>query len=323
MSDQPGLSPQAQAAAALLGGGDAGGNNNPSPATPPPASGQNGNEPAQQPFSPNPNQTGLGDQTQQQPNQPQPQPTQQSQGQQQGNLNPAWSKLLGAVPEMFHESMYPVLREWDQNFQQVQSSYSPYKEFADRGVSAEDISGALGVIDMINNDPTQFYEMMAGWMAEQGLLDMGDQGQQGPNGQVDIEGQPESNPQIDQLSQTVTGLSEIIQQQQQAAQEAELSQQIDNELAAVEQKYPGIDQAMVLQTALAQQVDIAQAAEALNEYNQRLIGASRQQQQSAAPVWSPAGAGAVPAIQQPNTAEMSDKDRMSLVAQVLKQANQG
>ncbi len=89
----------------------------------------------------------------------------QNQGQQdtppQGGMNPAWNDVLSQVPSEYHSKLIPHFQGWDQNFQKVQSTYAPYREFADAQVDPEHIRIALGFARALDENPQAVYEALA------------------------------------------------------------------------------------------------------------------------------------------------------------------
>lgn len=77
-----------------------------------------------------------------------------------GGVNPAWNEVLSHVPQDKHSAVTPLLQSWDQNFQKVQSSIAPYKEFIEGGVPAENIRIALGLVRALDEQPESVYQAL-------------------------------------------------------------------------------------------------------------------------------------------------------------------
>lgn len=245
-------------------------------------------------------------------------------------INPAWTPVLDKLPESLRPLITPDLRQWDKNFQEqlqkVQSEYEPYqayKPFVENQVNAEELAAAHQIFQALNADPQAFYQNLAEY------LQLGDSGQgqgQQDNGAgveeldfndpgVDIT----QHPKFQELMQNQQALAQAFMQQEEAKQMAALEQQIDQELAQIKQTHPNIDEVMLLQTATANNVDLAKAAEMLIAYNERILTASRT---PAPTVANPAGGG-LPAVQPVDPKTLDKKGTQQLVAQMLAAHNGG
>lgn len=85
-------------------------------------------------------------------------------------VHPAYEKLLSELPEAWHSKVTPHLQEQDKYFQQQLERYTPFKKFADDGVTADLIEGGLGLARMIDQDPVTVYQNLQKYLKDQGLL---------------------------------------------------------------------------------------------------------------------------------------------------------
>lgn len=85
-------------------------------------------------------------------------------------VHPAYEKLLSELPEAWHSKVTPHLQEQDKYFQQQLEKYTPFKRFADDGVTADLIEGGLGLARMIDEDPVTVYQNLQKYLKDQGLL---------------------------------------------------------------------------------------------------------------------------------------------------------
>jgi hypothetical protein len=256
-----------------------------------------------------------------QPNLPQQTPATQ---QQPTGYNPAWNPVLEKLPESFRPAIIPHLQEWDKNFDsklsEVQQRYEPYKQFVDNNVSASDIEVALKIAQEIDQNPEAFYKQMQdffGYDAGQGQQQQQSPPSDDPNFSFDgIDSGDEllQNPKIQELLQNQQTLAQVILQQREQQQLEQHNRQIEADLAEIKQGNPNIDELMLFRIATGQGVDLKQAAQILDSYNQSLLTASRT---PAPPVFNPAGGG-VPAAQQPDPAKLNPKETKNLVAEILK-----
>jgi hypothetical protein len=85
-------------------------------------------------------------------------------------VHPAYEKLLSELPEAWHSKITPHLQEQDKYFQQQLEKYTPFKKFADDGITADLIEGGLGLARMVDEDPVAVYQNLQKYLKDQGLL---------------------------------------------------------------------------------------------------------------------------------------------------------
>lgn len=160
--------------------------------------------------------------------------------------NPAWGELLSVIPEELHSQVTPHLQKWDQGvqqrFQQVQSKYKPYEDFASNGVTPEAIQTALSLAQMLETNPQYLYEQIGqhfGFVNPESS-----QGTPTDQGQDNLyEGlSPElaqylqaRDAEMEQMRQAAANMAQILLHQHQSTQE-------EAEDAEVEQMYQQIEQ---------------------------------------------------------------------------------
>lgn len=141
------------------------------------------------------------------------------QGGQPNGQNPAWNDLLNDIPQELHAKVTPHLQKWDQNFQNVQSSLAPYKEFVDNRVDPEYLKVAIGLANALEEQPELIYQALQEQFG----------GQQGPpngNGTGNGQGQPGNDGGGQgELENEFDGLPPEIQQQLQMI--PQLQQQVE------------------------------------------------------------------------------------------------
>jgi len=161
-----------------------------------------------------------------------------------GGMNPAWNDVLGAVPSEYHSKLIPHFQGWDQNFQKVQSSIAPYKEFVDAGVDPEHIRIALGFARALDENPQAVYEALA---QEYGQQQPDPQYQQFQNQNGNANGQqfdgqglpgadenpygnlpPEFMQQYQAMQQDVSAMRDILLHQHNQTEEQQQDAELDN-----------------------------------------------------------------------------------------------
>ena len=237
--------------------------------------------------------------------------------------NPAWNEVLQALPTSLHSQVRPALEKWDrgvqQRFEQVQSQYSPYKNFVENKVSPEDIQVALGIAERINTDPQGFFQTFQEMFAEQ--LGQNQQGQGQPSEGTDPEfdlsdysQQPQDDPRIAQLEQQQEMLNQWWIEQQNDKMQKEADEQLDRDLKSLEEKFGQFDQRYVLGLAMAG-IPLEQAVQ---EY-QKLVGGARGADPNVPNVLSPGGG--LPA-EQVDPKKLDGQATRSLVEQMLRASAQ-
>lgn len=240
-------------------------------------------------------------------------------------FNPAWTPMLEKLPPEFHSMVAPDLKQWDQNFQtklnEVQSRYAPYNDFVENQVPPETLQSALQLMAVIEADPKAFYDQMGDFYKDQW-----GQGQQvesnndefvlgGDETEFDITQHPKFQEQQRQLQIIAQHLDGQLRSQQEAEQDAAL----EAEETRLKEQYGEFDPVWVYSLAAQNQMPLEDAVKAyhgfINQVRQTPTASS-----TAPSVFAPSGA--IPSTQ-PNPAEMSSAQTRSLVADILRQANEG
>ena len=234
-----------------------------------------------------------------------------------GGDNPAWSELLGVLPTQLHGVVKPHLQKWDQNYQrdvqQVHSQYQPWQQFADQGIEPDDVTQAMQILQTMNENPQAVYEALAEHL---GISEQGGAESEGE----EYGAEEEEDPRYAELRQGYENLAQIVVGQHEEKQAAQEDKQLDDYLNQLTQTLGEYDERYVL--AL---MDTGMSGEdAVREF-QNLISekAGAVNRPPAPTVMSPGGS---PPSQAINPAELDDKGRRSLVAQMLQtvaQQNKG
>lgn len=244
--------------------------------------------------------------------------------------NPAWGEILEALPTSLHGVVKPHLAKWDQGvqqrFQQVQSQYSPYKQFVDNNVSADDLSSGYQLVKMISENPRDFYDRMTEFYGEEWGLNS-DQGRDDGNEWVDPEDE-DGNDQPDPIAQQLEAaqqelaamkgnqdtIANYLAGQVEAQVQQEANQEIEKEFTQITEKYGELDQQkinLIVSLAVQNKMSATEAADQVFS----LLGA-QQQQARPAPRVVPTNGG-IPQSPPINPGKLAPKDRRSLVASIL------
>lgn len=173
-----------------------------------------------------------------------------SEGQGQPGINPAWNEALSQLPPEFHSKVIPTFQKWDQNHQQgvqkVHSQYEPYKEFVDNGVQPEQIRIAMGIAQLLEENPQAVYEaLQADFGQQQGPKGNGN-GQQDPSDQgfgeqgnlgSEFEGLPQEFVQrFQQLEEQNNMMREFLTTQHETDQQKQEDAELDRIYEGITQK---------------------------------------------------------------------------------------
>jgi len=256
----------------------------------------------------------------------------------QPSYNPAWSELMEAMPSSLHPLMAPHLQKWDQNFQQVQERFNPYKDFADRNISADALNTSLQVAQTLDTNPGLVLEKLIENAQVLGLdltkygfgqQQNPSQGQPGSNDTVDFSQVPDfsndgqvdisQHPQVLALQQQLQNLQEFTtsryEAEQQAAQQAQEDAMLEQALTSLSQQHGELPQEH-LKTVFA----LATSGTPLEQAYEYVAGLTRQPATPAPRVMSPGGGLPTSAV---DVANISDKDRKSLAISWLQSSREG
>lgn len=159
----------------------------------------------------------------------------------QNSGNPAWKDILDVLPEDLHPLITPKLQEWDKTvqdqFQQRNSQFDPYRPLLDNQVPMENVEQALLMAYELQQNPEAFVERAV----DAFNLDKFKAQQAPPGGSSDEydeyeedEDNPlaglENHPAYQQLLQKAQEIEQWQRQQQEAQQDQEAEAMLDQYL---------------------------------------------------------------------------------------------
>lgn len=242
------------------------------------------------------------------------------------STNPAWESLLSAVPQEFHNHLKSGLSEWDKGvqnrFQKVQQQYAPlkaYEEFATLGVKPDEISEAMQIRHAMQSDPASLYK----WLEESYNLGQQGQGQEEPE-ELELSETDSffKDPRYLELKQKADFAEQAISQFNQQAVSNKVSEQVNTETKAVQEKFPGLNIAEVATYALGMSQqdgsmpDLMKAAERMAGFVPNAAPPAERVSDTAPPVVSSNGGLPIPATK--SLGSMSSDERSKLVADLIK-----
>lgn len=155
-------------------------------------------------------------------------------------IHPAYEKLLSEIPEAWHAKVTPHLQEQDKYFQQQLEKYTPFKQYAEKGIDPSRIDSALSVAEALDQDPVQVYQALKNHLMSQGVLE-----EDAAEAASDIMDSFEDDSEVP--AAVKREIEALRQQQEQLAEyannqifqkETEMyTQQIEGEMGALREKY--------------------------------------------------------------------------------------
>lgn len=239
-------------------------------------------------------------------------------------VNPAWNDVLGIVPQELHSQVTPHLRNWDQGvqhkIQQVQSDWAPFNEFKEAGVSPEHLRMGLGILQAIESDPKQVYDLLAQQLnisAEPG------QGETEQKLSEEFQALPQEvqdklqmfdamQKQLDTVTQWASTQQQNWTQQQSQQQE---DHALEETMSGLKSKYGNFDEHYVL----SQMLSGAKPDDAVKAYQSLVEQITTEAQRPKAPKILGSGS-IVPGETGLDPRKMDGKQTKDLVAQMLAQA---
>lgn len=251
-------------------------------------------------------------------------------------VNPAWETLKEKLPKEFHSQIDPILSEWDKGVQQqfqknaeALKKYEAWNEIVDSGLTPDQLRVSHQMAQNLNNDPLTFYNNLAQVLRDNGMLKEAAQAQAKAD-QVEEEienlGQV-TDPRIDELARNqqklVEGLAAERQAQLQAEADARLNQQIQTEMAALEEKTGELPQwvkdevfnrGALMTQQLGRPVSLQEAFIAFQQVRQQMLNTPRPGEKAPRVV---SGGGGFPA-QKPNQEALKTfEGRSAAIADII------
>lgn len=249
-------------------------------------------------------------------------------------VHPAYEKVLAELPEAWHSKIIPHLQEQDKYYQKEMEKYTPYKEFADEGISADLLKGGLGVARAIENDPVEVYNALTEHLKSQGLLAseakaaaremMEEESGEDFADMFDGEHVPAAlQREIDALKAKTDEVESWRNEQELAKATAEAEQELETEMAALKSAHNiteaheiAIYDLMNAALSAGREMTVAQAAQQL----QQMVGAFPVAGAEAPPVVvGSAGGAGVPAID--TSIPKDDKGKKAMLAAMFDEYN--
>ena len=244
-----------------------------------------------------------------------------------GNNNPAWNDVLNVIHKEFHSQVTPHFSNWDKGVQDKinnvrgeYATYEPYKAFVESQVSPDDLRMGYGLLQAIYKEPLRVIQAMQ----ESFGLDLsellGSQENNDPDPSIDanIAQLPiEVQQQLARLQQQSDTMGQLLLRQREEALEAEEAKKLDDEFAALKQKYGDFDEEIVLTLML----NNYSAENAVQRYLQHVNGIRTANNKPPAPQLL--GSGSAIPDRQVDPRKLNARQTKDLVTEMLKAAAGG
>jgi len=233
--------------------------------------------------------------------------------------NPAWQPFLDILPDSLHETVRPVLQDWDRNVQSryetIQQEYAPYQQFREQNIDPEELAYSHQVVQALNENPAEVIRTMAEFFGIE-LTPQQQAQAQAVAAQTPVDTESlEVDPRIAQLEQGFQTLAAMALEQRSQAEVRQADIQLETTLNELRQQHGDFDEKVVLSYMLSGQTAEQAVAAYKNLESHILSGANR----PPAPRVMGGGGGIV--NDKVNPAAMSDAERRALVTNMLMNSN--
>lgn len=231
------------------------------------------------------------------------------------------SGFLKNIPETDRPFVEKYVKEWDagvtRKFQSIHDQYKPYK---DLGVDAPTVQRAVQIMQMLNTDPMNFYNLLRAELGDR--IPQETPRPQPQPGEQELppwaEGMnPEFFNRFGRLEQMLTTLAERYLETEKMSEQQKQDAQLENYLGSLRQKHGEFDEQWVL-SRMYQGVDGEQAVKEYGQFVKSLV----EQHSTRRPAPVVLGNGAHP-VGGKSPAEMSSNEVQNLVAQMLAAGQEG
>lgn len=245
-----------------------------------------------------------------------------------GADNPAWEPYKGVLKGPLWEAVKPLLAEDDKRvnsrFETIRNEYKPLEVWKGVEYQPDQVKEAMPIVDMLNNDPVQFYQMLAQHPQVAASLQQA----------VDFDAEPETDtdegdvdPRIQQLEQQVAGFQQMLEQQAQAEAEKAMDAQVETEVQDFRAKHKDLtdqDMTLIFDRIQAEHARTGKvpswedAAAPIISYRDSVRTTPRPG--DGAPLVMPTNGGAPSANSAPALGKLSSKDTRGLLAALIDNA---
>lgn len=184
-------------------------------------------------------------------------------GQPEGQGHPAWKEILDVLPESLHEVVKPTLAKWDKGvsdrFDQINSQYSPYKEFVENKIDPEILKRGFFLLREFETNPEALVQnaidsLDLDFVAKSEIPDASDDDNY-EYGEDEYDGMKlEQHPQFKEAMDTLAKIQEWQNSQLEEKRVAEQNQSFEQQLDALKEAHGDFNR-LAVTALMAQGVD--------------------------------------------------------------------
>lgn len=188
---------------------------------------------------------------------------QESGGEQPSGGNPAWDEIRSQLDPISFSKIEPKLKEWDTGVEQRLNSTTEKFKWADEiskaGYQPEQVTQALQVAQMLNEQPEYIYQQLQTFLEQNGRLPQTPQ--ELDEAANDNENELPDDPRFQQLAQQQEKMQEFLVMQENQRMQAQADAELGAEINQLRAKHPEFDEADMQEilTRAAFQAQMAQA----------------------------------------------------------------
>lgn len=240
--------------------------------------------------------------------------------------NPAWDELYEVLPKSLHGMVQPVLEKWQTGIDSEFEKIAPYRKFADANVNPQIIEASMELARQVSSNPKAVYDELAeryGWaqasaMVQQAVNTAEDAIEDAE--ESDLFDDDESSSELKALKAELDALKSNLAEQEDAAYQAQLQDEIEESLAAIKKEHGDVDDEAIVRRAmlLADDYPDAEINQLLNAAFEQYSGEIEKMRASMkkAPKVAGGSANKVPAT--PPKTLATKEDRVSAIEEIVK-----
>ena len=240
--------------------------------------------------------------------------------------NPAWDELYEVLPKSLHGMVQPVLEKWQTGIDSEFEKIAPYRKFADANVNPQVIEASMELARQVSSNPKAVYDELAeryGWaqasaMVQQAVNTAEDAIEDAE--ESDLFDDDESSSELKALKAELDALKSNLAEQEDAAYQAQLQDEIEESLAAIKKEHGDVDDEAIVRRAmlLADDYPDAEINQLLNAAFEQYSGEIEKMRASMkkAPKVAGGSANKVPAT--PPKTLATKEDRVSAIEEIVK-----
>ncbi len=237
--------------------------------------------------------------------------------------NPAWDELYNVLPKSLHGMVEPVISKWQAGVDSQFEKFSPYRKFAESGVSADVIEASMELARQVTSNPKAVYDELAeryGWKQATEMIQEAVEVAEEYEDSEDPFGTDPSSAELKALKAELEALKGTMQSREEMEAQYQMEQEIETSIESIASEYGDFDQEAVVRRAMMLADEYPNASleqlifagyEQYNEELERMRGQIKR-----APRVAGGNANKVPAT--PPRVLNSREDRIAAIEEIVK-----